>query len=186
MDYQKQTKIIKNESNLKVDFEIIDLKIDLNQVSEKRNVVRGVCIRGSKVLVVYAKDELIYGLPGGGIEEGETDVLALKREMFEEVGAKDINILEYLGKMTTYRKKYDDDQIFNPTHHLYLVEIVEFGKQNLIAYEEALGLRYEFVDIDEIIETNESIIKSRNQEYLDFYTNQTILFKHLKEVLFKN
>lgn len=182
MDYEKQTKVIKHESNHKINIEIIDLKIDLNQPSEKRNVVRAVCMKEHKILVVYAKDELIYGLPGGGIEDGESHVIALERELLEEVGANQIEVIEYLGQMMTHRKKYDDDQIFNPTHHLYLVDIKSFGKQNLIAYEEALGLSYDFVDLDEVIQQNEKVIKQRKQEYLDFYTNQTILFKYLKEI----
>lgn len=183
MNYKEQLKISRILSINMIDIEVIDSKIDIHQPHEKREVVRGVAIKGKEVLVVYPKDELIYGIPGGGIEAHETHLDALKREMNEEVGAEEIKVLNYLGKMTSYRKKYDSHEIFVPTHHLYLIDILSYGLQNLITYEADLGLSFRFVDIDDVIETNEKAIKKRNQEYLDFYTNQTVLFKVIKKFL---
>lgn len=182
MNYEKQALIKHLSSTHKIDMVIIDTKLDLNTSYEQRDVVRGICIKDGKILVLYPKEENIYGIPGGGIEVGESHEDALKRELYEEVGALDIHIVEYLGKMTSYRKKYQTDQLFVPTHHLYLVDIKSFGAQHLIAYEEDLGLQFDFVDIHQVIETNELAIKKRNQAYLDFYTNQTLLFKTIKNI----
>lgn len=183
MNYQDQLKIVENDSNLQIDLKIIDLKIDLQNKAVYREVVRGIVISGNKILVVYPKDELIYGTPGGGIETNESKEDALKREMLEEVGATQIEIIAYLGKITSYRKKFDEDINFIPTHHLYLVDIKSWGNQSLIAYEIALGLSYDFMDIDEVIKTNEQALLKREQTYLDFYTNQTVLFKTIKKLM---
>lgn len=186
MNYKAQMKIVNHPSDLMIDMNIIDKKLDLEDKAVKREVVRGISIQDRKILVVYPKDELIYGTPGGGIESNETKEEALKREMFEEVGADDLEIVKYLGKMTSIRKKPDEDLNFIPTHHLYLVNIKRWGVQNLIEYEQALGLKYAYIDIDDVIKANEQALLKRDQKYLDFYTNQTILFKHLKELLIEH
>lgn len=39
------------------------------------------------------REEHLWILPGGGIEQGETAEAAVKREVYEETGAVDINIV---------------------------------------------------------------------------------------------
>lgn len=173
--------IIHNDSNLKFDFTILDSNIKLNETYRKRNVVRGVSIINNKLLVVYPKNNEIYGTPGGGVNENEDKITALKRELQEEVGAIDVEVIEYIGKMDAFR--YDPNKdVFNPIHHYYHVKINSFGKQKLDDYENDLELQYDYIDIDVLIDKNIKGIQNKNQKFADFYSNQVVLFKQLKEL----
>lgn len=173
-----------------LNIEIVDPLIsDYTQV-ESRIVVRGIMIKNDQILVVYPNNEMIYGTPGGGVEQNESVEDALRREMLEEVGALKMDIIQYLGHLKTKRVSYDlqthsinKNKIFCPTHHLFLVNITDFGKQKLVPYEQELDLKFSFISIDKVIEANEQALKIRQQIYHDFYTNQTILFKEIKKIL---
>lgn len=55
------------------------------------------------------KGQFTWRLVKGGVEEGETDEDALKREIMEEVTLKDVKVLEKINE-------YDFE--FNETHHM--------------------------------------------------------------------
>ena len=46
---------------------------------------------GEKLMLVYTEKDKNHSLPGGGIDEGETPLDALKREMIEEAGCKNVH-----------------------------------------------------------------------------------------------
>ena len=174
--------IITKGNNYKLDLTIKDKNaLKYNDIIT-REVVRGVVLKGRKILLVYPKDDIIYGTPGGGIDEGETKIDALKREMLEEVGASDIDIKEYIGTLVSIRQDFGYERRYEPTHHYYLVDILKQGKQELIEYEADLNLTYAFIDIDLAIENNINKLKERNQDFLDFYTNQTEILKEIKRI----
>jgi mutator protein MutT len=53
----------------------------------------GVCLRNGRVLLQRKRDEAIWALPGGKVEQGETPAAALVREWQEELG-----ILPVIGR----------------------------------------------------------------------------------------
>jgi hypothetical protein len=102
--------------------------------------------------------------------------------MKEEVGANKIEIMEYIGIMTSLRTDFGNERAYAPTHHYYLINIIKTGKQNLLQYEADLELSYDYINIDKAIQNNEQKLKERNQDYLDFYTNQLVVLKELKRI----
>jgi len=60
-----------------------------------RKGVYGVVFANEKVLMIRSNTKYIF--PGGGMNKGETLSACLKREFFEELKAKNINIISYIG-----------------------------------------------------------------------------------------
>ena len=122
----------------------------------KRYTVRGLLIKDNKVGLLHIKGEdHLFGLrnhletPGGGIDEGETPIDALKREMLEETGFKIKNI-KYI---TTISVEYN---LLNrqDVSRIYSCEIDEdTHKINLLEYEKGIFNGYQFYDLDTIEET---------------------------------
>ncbi len=67
-----------------------------------------------KAIIVNDNDEVLLfssGLPGGGVEDGETNKQALERELMEEIGAK-VSITRELGNVIAYRDELKLKYIF--------------------------------------------------------------------------
>lgn len=67
-----------------------------------------------KAVIINDKDEVLLfsgGLPGGGVEEGETNEQALMRECMEEIGAT-VSIDRELGNVIVYRDEIQSKYIF--------------------------------------------------------------------------
>ena len=57
----------------------------------------------SQIALMHVTKQSYYKLPGGGIDEGEDNMTALKRELLEEVGATNIEIISEIGQVDEFR-----------------------------------------------------------------------------------
>lgn len=84
--------------------------------------VRGILIQDDQLLVIHRikGDREYYVIPGGGVEDHETLIQALKREMLEEVGIQ----VDVLNEQPIYTY-HDQDSI----QYFYVVSYVsgEYG-----------------------------------------------------------
>jgi len=114
--------------------------------------------KAARAIVVNDKNEIAFQfvskhnyhkLPGGGIDEGETILQGLKREIKEETGCEDIEIMNEVGMIIEYRNEIDILQI----SYCYLAK--PLGKISKPEYEkEELEGGFEplWVSIDKAIE----------------------------------
>lgn len=80
-----------------------------------------------KVALLHVSKLGFYKLPGGGIEEGEEIIEALKRECIEEIGCE-VEVVGEVGTLTEYRR----EQTLKQTSYCYLALVVgDKGTPNL-------------------------------------------------------
>ena len=72
---------------------------------KKRTAARAIILDNqNKIPLLWSNKYLFYKIPGGGIENGENIIKALKREIMEELGIKIKNI-KPLGEIKEYHTK---------------------------------------------------------------------------------
>ena len=125
-----------------------------------RTAVRAIILRGHDLLMIYSSAVGDYKFPGGGVENGETHEQTLTRELKEECGASLMNMDSELGMVIEYNFAQEKDfDAFKMTSYYYFCQVGdEFGAQKLDAYEKDLGFKPVWINIDDAISTNQSLL----------------------------
>lgn len=129
----------------------------------ERRAARGIILKGSKILLLYTKRYNDYSIPGGGVDEEEDLITGLKRELAEETGAKNVEVISEFGYIDEYRPHYKTDyDLIHMISYLYVCKIDdEFEDVNLEDYELANGMSSVWIDIHEAINHNKEVIANK-------------------------
>jgi 8-oxo-dGTP pyrophosphatase MutT (NUDIX family) len=136
--------------------------VNTNGKTIYRTAVRAVFLRGQDLLMVFSSAVGDYKFPGGGVNDSELHQQALARELREECGASLLSVDGELGAVIEYNIPIEAEfDAFKMTSHYYYCQTGDgFGAQNLDDYEKDLGFKPVWVNIDEAILTNKSLLNS--------------------------
>lgn len=156
---------------------------DPNGRTVHRTAVRAVILRGRDLLLVHAAMGG-YKFPGGGVDEGESQAEALRREVLEECGATLVRIGGEVGAVVEYNFALDEGfDTFKMTSCYFLCDVADgFGPQNLEEYEADLGLEPRWVSIDEALRANHSLLETEFTP--DWLKREVFILKYLQENAF--
>jgi len=127
----------------------------------ERRTVRAVILNDHKeVLMLYSKAFDDYTFPGGGIKVMEDQKQALQRELHEELGALQIEIMKPIGY--TIEKRFGlngSGQVYLQSSTYYLTKIHQFGSTSFVGREQEHGLESKWIQPMDAIRHNQKVIK---------------------------
>ena len=140
---------------MKLLFEIDTKDYPENGSVGRRPSVRGIIIRGGKIVMVHSLKYDYYKFPGGGIEPGETQEQALIREIREEAG---LNVMPEsirpFGRVLRRQKGYYEDIFIQENYYYFCGAEDTAGEQTLDDYEAEEQFTPELVTAAQAIEAN--------------------------------
>lgn len=110
-------------------------------------IVRAVVADGSRLLLAQPSGEAWYFLPGGHVEPGEPVAIALRRELEEELGIKDVRIGGVLAiSENRYTDERGDHHEVNLVHRVAVREVIDGSREAHIGFRWVE--RSEFDDVE--------------------------------------
>jgi ADP-ribose pyrophosphatase YjhB (NUDIX family) len=124
-----------------------------------RESAKAIINQGRQLLMVFSTHEGGYKFPGGRVEAGETYEQTLAREIAEECGADMVKVTGEFGMVTEYKVPFElGYDVFKMVSRYYLCQIQDgSGELHLDDYEEELGYRPQWVDLDDAIQVNSQL-----------------------------
>ena len=130
----------------------------------ERKAARAIIMRGDKILLLYTQRYNDYSFPGGGVELHEDLYTGLCRELAEETGATNVNIVRELGYIEEFRPYYKPEyDLIRMLSYYYICTIDDqLGDTQLEEYEITNGMSVVWINLNEAIVHNRQVMM--NQE----------------------
>lgn len=161
---------------------------DLLDTSAKtfiRKATRAIVLNGENILLLYTKRYHDYSLPGGGIDEGESNIAGLIRELKEETGAHNVQNIEEFGLYEEFRPWHKADfDIIHMESYCYVCTIdEELLEPELESHEINNGMHPLWMNIHLAISHNEHTIANSAKKGLSIERETFLLKRIVSELL---
>ncbi|MEK6265612.1 MAG: NUDIX domain-containing protein [Clostridium sp.] len=151
----------------------------------ERRAARGIILKDSKILLLYTKRYNDYSFPGGGVDPKEDLITGLKRELAEEIGAKNVEVISDFGYIDEYRPHYKPEyDLIHMLSYFYICKIDDDCEDvNLEDYEIANGMSSIWIDIHEAIRHNKAVIANQEESMGFSIERETLALELIVEEL---
>ena len=154
-------------------------------VDYTRHACRGIVVNDNKVLLCYETKEDKYLFPGGGVEEGESYIDCLIRELEEEIGY----LVSSKEQFLEIKEYFYWDKNWEHIQHYFICDIVSYeNKLNLTAREKEEECIPKWLDIEKAIEIFSSYQSdlSLDTATIGLYKRELLALEEYLELVKKN
>jgi len=159
--------------------------LDMSAKTFTRKATRAIVLNGENILLLYTKRYHDYSLPGGGIDEGESNIAGLIRELKEETGAHNVQNIEEFGLYEEFRPWHKADfDIIHMESYCYVCTIdEELLEPELESHEINNGMHPLWMNIHLAISHNEHTIANSGKKGLSIERETFLLKRIVSELL---
>ncbi len=161
-----------------------DIK-SLSATSFSRKATRAIVLKGEDILLLYTARYDDYSLPGGGVDEGESLIDGLIRELKEETGAQHVTRIEEFGLYEEFRPWHKEGfDIIHMESYCFVCSVGDVLKEpELESYEINNGMRPVWMNIHEAIKHNENTFVNSEKKGMSIEREIFLLKRIVEEVL---
>ncbi len=157
----------------------------LTGTSFNRKAARAIVLKGTQILVMFTARYDDYSLPGGGIDDGESQIEGLIRELTEETGAQNIRDIKEFGLYEEFRPWYKSG--FDSVHmesYCFICNIDdELAAPKFEQHEINNGMKPVWMNIYDAIHHNEQTIKHSIKKGMSIERETFLLRLIAKEII---
>jgi len=159
--------------------------IDMSAKTFTRKATRAIVLNGENILLLYTKRYHDYSLPGGGIDEGESNLAGLIRELKEETGAHDVQNIQEFGLYEEFRPWHKTGfDIIHMESYCYVCTIdEELLEPELELHEINNGMHPLWINIHQAISHNEQTMANSKKKGLSIERETFLLKRIVSELL---
>lgn len=154
----------------------------------RRHAARGIVLRDDQILLLFTERYNDFSLPGGGIDDGEDITVALKRELEEETGARDVQVGEHYGFIEEYRPHWKPEyDLMHMTSHFFVCEVAaRLAEVRMESYEIANGMKPVWISVNEAMQHNRNVMARQEKTMGQSIQRETFMLgKISRELLFQ-
>lgn len=151
----------------------------------RRQAARGIVLRGEQMLLLFTERYNDFSLPGGGVDSDEDIQAALRRELEEETGARDVTVRQHYGIIEEYRPHWKPEyDLMHMTSHFFVCDVApQLAAVRMESYEIANGMRPLWIDIDQALRHNREVMARQESSMGQSIQRETFMLEKISREL---
>lgn len=151
----------------------------------RRHAARGIVLRDDSILLLFTERYNDFSLPGGGVDQGEDIHVALRRELEEETGAREVEVRSHYGFIEEYRPHWKPEyDLMHMTSHFFVCDVApELADVRMESYEVANGMKPVWVSVAEATSHNRQVMSRQEASMGQSIQRETFMLERISQEL---
>lgn len=151
----------------------------------RRQAARGIVLRDDRILLLFTERYNDFSLPGGGVDQNEDIQVALKRELEEETGARNVEVRAHYGFIEEYRPHWKPDyDLMHMTSHFFVCDVApELAAVRMENYEIANGMRPVWIGVEKAMNHNRQVMLRQEKTMGQSIQRETFMLEKIASEL---